>query len=288
MGRGARSLGDSAKNRHSGGVKKTSAATAATRVAYASETLKRGTALYRGSQTSNRQAPSDVGFFYFDSKHATRYAWMHVRGNIPTTSTFVTIKPLKLFVMNERNLHLLLSVTPRDADLQRSVRAVTGVGMHPQELYDKYRYTQKDQDWKIHRCVGTACTYAGVVGGVVARTALGRSIAASVAAGALGTVATGVVATGLHRPRRSRTNKMEIHDSGFLSQVDFHTKTIASKRLALDMQAALGRAGFDGWVFADRQERARALIDPRRLGGGGKFEREVMLWSPSLKLQQTA
>ena len=270
---------------------------ATSRKIFQSEVLGRGTALHRGSSASDRRAPKDVGFFFFGRGLAQKHAWTHLRGNIPTTSDFVTTRQLKLFVMNEYNLNLLLVSHPEAADLQRAVRAVTGVGMQHQELYDKYRYhlPTQEREWKITRCVGKVCTvYAASAAAGYASRALphvfpAKSAAAKAVAGALAVATTGILATGMHLPRRTNSTKLEVHDKGFLSQEDFVSKTVASKRLALEMKKVLAPQGFDGWVYTDTQARARALIDPRRLGGGiGKFEREVMLWNPDTKLRLAA
>jgi hypothetical protein len=259
----------------SGGVAKKPTKAVSSRVAYQSETLKAGTPLFRGHALSNRGAPEDVGFFYFDNKAAGIYALTHLRSNLPASSKFVTTRPLKLFVMNKRNLELLVSANPKAANLQRAVAAVTGLGMRPMNLYDKHRVQKEDREWSIVRCAASVCAIFGTY------ASYGAALAA-----VLGTGATGIYATGLHKPRRSRAEGMEIHDTGYLSQANAASKTIASKRLALEAQSVLSRQGFEGWVYADTQPRARALIDPRGRLGIGKFQKEVMLWNPNLKLRQ--
>lgn len=252
------------------------------------ETLKPNFPLFRGSALSDSRVPADVGFFYFSGSRARVYAHTHLRGNWPVVREFRPVKPLKLFVMNRPNLDLLVAAHP---SLRETVRAVTGLGMERGEAYRRHHLPISERH--PIKCIAEMCTaYSGIraaAGTGLARKALGVAGAyvpggAGAGHAAAAVLAAGAVAyhtLGLGRPRRGRAgpDALEIHDSGFLSQADAVARIIASKRLALDMRAAL--RGVDGWVYTEPQARARSLADPRF----GKFQREVMLWEPEAKVR---
>ena len=190
--------------------------------------------------------------------------------------------------MNRPNLELLVATHP---GLRETVRAVTGLGMERGEAYRRHHLPISERH--PIKCIAEICTaYSGIrraAGTGLARKALGvvqGYVPGGVRAGhaAAAVIATGAVAfhaLGLGRPRRGRADQdaLEILDSGYLSLADATARIIASKRLALDMRAAL--PGVDGWVYTEPQARARSLADPRF----GKFQREVMLWEPGAKVR---